>query len=79
VGTDLLGEETGEARFAGPGRAPQQGRAEVTTGDASAQRTAFADEMLLADELSEAPGSHPGGQRLALGWWLEQGLGAGAA
>ena len=39
----------------------------------------LADEVLLADELLERARSHPRGERLALGRWLEQGFGAGAA
>ena len=51
VGADLGGEEAGEARLAGPGRAPQQQRREVAARDAPAERAALADEVLLADEL----------------------------
>ncbi len=51
----------------------------MATGDAPAERATLADEMLLADELGEAPRAHPGSQRLALGRGLEEGLGTGAA
>jgi hypothetical protein len=50
----------------------------VTASDAASERAAFADEMLLADELLERPRAHAGGQRLALGRWLEEGFGSGA-
>ena len=33
---------------------------------------------VLADELVQAARPHPGGQRLALGRWLEERLGSGA-
>jgi hypothetical protein len=35
--------------------------------------------MLLSDELGQVARSHPRGERLALGWRLEEGLGPGAA
>ena len=38
----------------------------------------LADEVFLADELVEVARAHPGGQRLPLGRWLEEGLGSGA-
>ena len=50
----------------------------MAAGDAPPQRPAFADEVVLADELIEAPRTHPGGQRLALGRWLEERLVTGA-
>ena len=61
-----------------PGRAPQQERREVAAGDAAPERAALADEVLLADELVEVARAHPGGERLALGRRLEEGLGSGA-
>ena len=75
LGADLPGEQPGEARLAGPGRAPQQERSEVAAGDAPAKRPALADQVLLSDELVEVARAHPGGQRLALGRRLEQRLG----
>ena len=39
----------------------------------------LADEVALADELVERARAHPGGERLPLGRWLEQGFGAGPA
>ena len=78
VGADLGGQQPGEARLAGAGRAPQEQRREVAAGDAPAERPALADEVLLADELVEVARPHPGGERLALGRWLEEGLGSGA-
>ena len=77
VGADLGREEPGEAGLAGPGRSPQEERREVAASDAPAQRTALADEVLLPDELGQVARSHPGGQRLPLGRWLEEGLGSG--
>lgn len=47
----------------------------MAAGKTAAQRSALADEVVLADELVEAPRSHPGGQRLALRRWLEERLG----
>ena len=44
----------------------------------AAERTALADEVLLADELVEVARAHPRGERLALGRRLEEGLGSGA-
>ena len=78
VGADLGREQAGEAGLAGPGRSPQQQRREVPARDAAPERPALADEVLLADELVEVARAHPGGQRLPLGRWLEEGLGSGA-
>ena len=46
--------------------------------DAPAQRSALADEVLLADELVERSRAHPGRERLAVGRRLEERLGFGA-
>lgn len=46
--------------------------------DAPAQRAALADEVLLPDELLEAPWPHPSREGLALRRRLEEGLGARA-
>ena len=43
--------------------------------DRAAQRPALPDQVVLADELVERPRSHPGGERLRPGWWLEQRFG----
>jgi hypothetical protein len=51
----------------------------MAAGETAPQRPALTDEVVLADELVEAARSHPRGQRLALGRWLEQRLGTGAA
>ena len=40
--------------------------------------TVLADEVFLADKLIEGTRAHPGGQRLSLGWWLEERLRTGA-
>ena len=50
----------------------------MAAGHAAAERSALADEMLLADELREGARAHPGRQRLALGRWLEERFGSGA-
>ena len=50
----------------------------MAAGDAAAERAALADEVVLADELVEVARAHPGGERLPLGRWLEEGLGSGA-
>src|SRR4051794_17543729 len=65
MGADLLGEEPGEARLAGSGRAPEERRGEMATGDAATERTAVTDKMLLPDELGERSRPHPGGERLS--------------
>jgi hypothetical protein len=48
----------------------------VAAGHPAAQRTALADEVLLADELVKAPGPHPGGEGLSLRRRPEKGLGS---
>ena len=78
LGADLRREQAGQAGLAGARRSPQQQRREVAAGDAPAQRSALADEVLLPDELLEVPRAHPGRERLALGRWLEERLGSGA-
>src|SRR5206468_9426160 len=50
----------------------------MAAGDAPAERTTLADEVVLADELGEGPRPHPGCERLALRRRLEQGLRPGA-
>ena len=50
----------------------------MAPGEAPAERTLLADEVLLADELVEVPGAHPSRERLAFGRGLEQRLGSGA-
>lgn len=50
----------------------------MSAGDAAAERSALADEMLLADELVERPRPHPRRERLLLGRRLEERLGPGA-
>src|SRR4029077_1809808 len=78
VRPDLCCEKPGKARLAGPRRTPQQERGEVPAGDAPPERTAFTDEVLLADEFVEGPRTHPRSEWLPLGRRLEQGLGSGA-
>ncbi len=48
----------------------------MAAGDAAPERAAFADEVLLADELVEVARAHARGERLALGRGLEEGLGS---
>src|SRR6476661_8358258 len=74
---DLSGQQPREARLSGAGRAPEDQRGEVAAGDAPTQRTALADQVVLAHELIERPRTHPRGEGLALGRWLEQRLGTG--
>ena len=50
----------------------------MAPGDAPPERSALTDEVLLAHELRERAWSHPRGERLALGRWLEEGFGTGA-
>ena len=50
----------------------------MAASDAAPERAAFADEVLLADELRERPGTHPRCQGLLLGRRLEERLGTGA-
>ena len=78
MGADLRGEEAGEARLAGPGGPHSRSDERWPARDAASERTALADEVLLADELVEIPRAHPGGERLALGRRLEERLGSGA-
>ena len=79
LGPDLPREQPGEARLPGAGWSPQQQRREMAPGDAPAQRSALADEVLLSDELVERPRPHPRGERLAFGRWLEERLGLRAS
>jgi hypothetical protein len=50
----------------------------MPSGDATAERPALPDEVLLADELVERSRPHPGGEGLLLGRRLEERLGPGA-
>ncbi len=50
----------------------------MTVGDAAAEWTPLADEVLLPDELIQRSRAHPGGQRLALGRRLEERFGSRA-
>jgi hypothetical protein len=79
MGTDLGGEQSGEARLAGTRWAPQKQRREMAPGHAARERPALTDEMLLADELRKVSRPHPGRERLLLGRWLEEWLRSGAA
>jgi hypothetical protein len=78
VGPDLAGQESGKAGLSGSGRTPEQERRKMSAGDAASERSALADEMLLADELIEGPWPHPRRERLLLGRRLEERLGPGA-
>ena len=46
----------------------------MATGQAAAERTVVTDEVLLADELLQVPGSHPGREGLPFRRWLEERL-----
>ena len=76
--TDLAGQQSREARLPGPGRTPQQQRRQVAASDAPPQRSLLADQVVLPDELGQPARSHPRGERLSLGRWLEERLGPGA-
>ena len=67
-------EQAGEGRLAGAGRSPQEHRGEVAAGDAPAQRPAFADEVLLPDELVQVRGRMRAASGCAPGRRLEQRL-----
>ena len=47
--------------------------------NAASEGTSGANEVLLTDELIEGAGAHPRGQRLTLGWRLEEGFGSSPA
>ena len=51
----------------------------MAAGDGAAQRSALAEQVLLADDLVECPRAHPGRERLAVGRRLEDGVGSSAA
>ncbi len=59
----LRGDHRREGRLAGPGRSPQHDRRQAVRLDQGPQRCAGADQMALADDLVEAVGPHPGGER----------------
>ena len=77
LGADRLGEDARQRRLAGPGRPPQQERCQVAARDRASERPRIADEVLLALVLIERARPHPRGERLPLGWWLEEGFGSG--
>src|SRR5690606_31074748 len=56
--------ELRQRRLAGAGRAEKDQRAEAVGFEHAVQQLAFAQEVLLADELLERAGPHPRGQRL---------------
>src|SRR6476619_5323268 len=51
----------------------------MTAGDRAAERAPLADEVLLSDELVEAPRPHARRERLSFGWWLEERFRPGAS
>jgi len=53
-----------ERGLAGPRRAPQDHRRELSRLDRLAEHAAFADDVLLADEFAEIARAHPRGERL---------------
>ncbi len=61
---DRVREDASQRRLAAARRTPQQQRAQVAAFRDPSERSARADQPLLADDLVEGPGPHPGGQRL---------------
>ena len=59
-----LSQQEGERRLAGAGRAVEDHRAQAIGRQQSPQQLAFAQKLLLADELVERGGPHPRRQRL---------------
>src|SRR5437868_227126 len=74
LGADRFREESGEGRLAAARRAPEEERGEMAAGNGTAKGSTLADEVLLPDELVQRARPHPGRERLAPGWRLEQGL-----
>ena len=62
----FLGQQAGERRLAGARRAVEDHRAQPLGLQHPPQQLAFAEEVLLADELGERRRPHPRGQRLHL-------------
>ena len=60
----LVGDDVGQGRLAGAGRAVEDQRAEPVGREQPAEQLAGAEEVLLADELVERPRPHARGQRL---------------
>ena len=62
----FLGQQPGESRFANARRTVEDDRAKSPCLQHSPQQFAFAEKMLLADELGERSGPHSRGQGLDL-------------
>ena len=70
-----MASNSGQRGFAGAGRAVEDDRAEAVGGEQAAEEFAFAEEMLLADELVKSLRPHARGQRLGLAAVFGFGLG----
>src|SRR5260370_30339590 len=70
----VIRDDFGERGFAGPRRAPEDARSQVTPPDQITERFPRTEEVLLAEELLERLGPHPRGERLS-GTLEERGLG----
>ena len=69
------GDQLGQGRLAGARWAPQHDRRQAVGLDERPQRAAGAQQVVLADDLVEGPGPHPGRQRGLGGQALVDGLG----
>jgi len=67
MGTHRIGQDACQAGLAAARRTPEEDRAQAAALDGAAQSAPFADQLLVADDLVDAPRPHPGGQRLAPG------------
>ena len=62
----VVGDDVGQGRLAGAGRAVEDQRREPVGEQHPAKQLAFAEEVLLADELVERARPHPRRQRSGL-------------
>jgi hypothetical protein len=60
---DRIGEQARDARLAGARRAPQDHRSKLAGGDHSADRSVGAGQMLLTDDIGQAPRPQPVSER----------------
>src|SRR5260370_26340560 len=61
----VIRDDFGERGFAGPRRAPEDARSQVTPPDQITERFPPTEEVLLAEELLERLGPHPPGESLS--------------
>ena len=59
----LVGQQAGDGGLAGPGRPPQDHRADMPRGEHARQGTLWPEQMVLADDAIEALRPHQVGQR----------------